>query len=98
MSGQLQISMDNPGTGPSTQHIILSGKYGSSTVENAPGLAMHIGNMNWGTLKFMSDGSWRFYNSACSGYMPVYCSKTVVSNYGSSLPSSGATGEVFYKI
>ena len=28
---------------------------------------------------------------------PLYCSKTVVTNYGGTLPSSGVTGEVFYK-
>ena len=97
MSGQLSISINSPGTSPSTQHIILNGQNGSSAVANAPGLAMHIGNMNWSTLKFLSDGSWRFYNNGCNGYMPIYCSKTVVTNYGSSLPSSGATGEIFYK-
>lgn len=97
MSGQLSININSPGTSPSTQHIILNGQNGSSAVANAPGLAMHIGNMNWSTLKFLSDGSWRFYNSECNGYMPIYCSKTIVTNYGSSLPSSGATGEIFYK-
>ena len=98
MSGQLSISINSPGTSPSTQHIILNGQNGSTAVANAPGLAMHIGNQNWSTLKFLYDGSWRFYNASCNGYMPIYCSKTVVSNYGSTLPSSGATGEVFYKI
>lgn len=97
MSGQLSISINSSGTSPSTQHIILNGQNGSTAVANAPGLAMHIGNKNWSTLKFLYDGSWRFYNSDCSGYMPIYCSKTVITNYGSSLPSSGATGEVFYK-
>ena len=98
MSGQLSISINSSGTSPSTQHIILNGQNGSTAVANAPGLAMHIGNQNWSTLKFLSDGSWRFYNAGCNGYMPIYCSKTVISNYGSKLPSSGATGEVFFKI
>lgn len=98
MSGQLSISINSSGTSPSTQHIILNGQNGSTAVANAPGLAMHIGNKNWSTLKFLYDGSWRFYDASCSAYMPIYCSKTVVSNYGSTLPSSGATGEVFFKI
>ena len=98
MSGQLSISINSSGTSPSTQHIILNGQNGSTAVANAPGLAMHIGNKSWSTLKFLSDGSWRFYNDRCNGYMPIYCSKTVISNYGSTLPSSGATGEVFFKI
>lgn len=98
MSGQLSISINSPGTNPGTQHIILNGQNGSTAVANAPGLAMHIGNQNWSTLKFLYDGSWRFYNNACTAYMPIYCSKTVISNYGSTLPSSGATGEVFFKI
>lgn len=98
MSGQLSISINSSGTSPSTQHIILNGQNGSTAVANAPGLAMHIGNQSWSTLKFLYDGSWRFYNASCSAYMPIYCSKTVVSNYGSTLPSSGATGEVFFKI
>ena len=98
MSGQLSISIGNSGTSPSTQHIILNGQNGSTAVANAPGLAMHIGSKNWSILKFLYDGSWRFYNNGCSGYMPIYCSKTVISNYGSKLPSSGAKGEVFIKI
>lgn len=98
MSGQLSISINSSGTSPSTQHIILNGKNDSTAVANAPGLAMHIGNKNWSTLKFLSDGSWRFYNDRCNGYVPIYCSKTVISNYGSTLPSSGAKGEVFFKI
>ena len=98
MSGQLSISINSPGTSPGTQHIILNGQNGSTAVANAPGLAMHIGNQNWSTLKFLADGSWRFYNNACTAYMPIYCSKTVISNYGSTLPSSGATGEIFFKI
>ena len=98
MTGQLSISMDTTGTNPGGQNIILNGKPDSTSVSNAPGLAMHIANRNYSSLKYLYDGSWRFYNSTCDGYVPIFCSKTIISNYGGALPSSGDVGEVFYKL
>lgn len=45
------------------------------TTANAPGIGFHIPNMTWGSLKFCSDGSFRFYDSSCSAFMPLYASK-----------------------
>ena len=76
MSGNLSFSAPTGGsTTPTNQRISINGVNNDSSVANAPGIGFHIGGLNWGTLKFQSDGSFRFYNNGCTGYMPVYGSK-----------------------
>lgn len=59
---------------PNQQDIVINGIAESTTIGSAPGIGFYIGNKNWGSLKFLSDGSFRFYNASANGYMPVYAS------------------------
>lgn len=74
LSGQLTITSTVNTTSPAGQSIILNGVNNSESTALAPGIGFHIGNKNWGSLKFLYDGSFRFYNSECNGYQPVYAS------------------------
>lgn len=77
LSGFNRISLtttDNT-TGPTGQSIVLNGVDNNTTVEKAPGIGFHIGGKDWGSLKFLSDGTFRFYNSTCSGYKDIYANK-----------------------
>ena len=72
-SGQIWITDGTSGTHPINQSLVLhSSKY--TDINQAPGISGYIEGKNWSTLKFMPDGSWRFYDSACSSYYPVYAS------------------------
>ena len=72
-SGQIWITDGTSGTHPMNQSLVLhSSKY--TDINQAPGISGYIEGKNWSTLKFMPDGSWRFYDSACSSYYPVYAS------------------------
>lgn len=74
VSGRVTFSAQDNTTNPAGQTIFLDGVSGSTDIAKAPGIGFHIGQINWGSLKFISDGSFRFYNSGCNGYMPVYAS------------------------
>ena len=75
ISGNVSFSAAASGTSPTAQRITINGVNNDSSVANAPGIGFHIGGLHWGSLKFQSDGSFRFYNSECTGYLPVYGSK-----------------------
>lgn len=75
ISGNVSFSAATSGTSPTAQRISINGVNNDSTVANAPGIGFHIGGLNWGSLKFQSDGSFRFYNDTCTGYKPIYGDK-----------------------
>lgn len=75
MSGQLNMSLSGYGVSPDAQAIFINGVANDASVANAPGIGFHIGGLNWGNLKFQSDGSFRFYNNECTSYRPIYGSE-----------------------
>lgn len=76
---------------PNQQDIIINGIAESTTVGSAPGIGFHIGNKNWGSLKFLSDGSFRFYNASANGYNPVYASNFYGALKGNADTATNAT-------
>lgn len=75
MTGNLSFQRTNTDRiQPNQQDILINGVPESTTIGSAPGIGFHIGNKNWGSLKFLSDGSFRFYNASANGYMSVYAS------------------------
>lgn len=59
---------------PEQQDIFINGTPSSTDIEQAPGIGFHIQNVNYASLKFVADGSFRFYDPNLSGYRPVYAS------------------------
>ena len=75
ISGELSITKNDNDVTPVTQNIVLTSDIGERTdAALFPGIGFHIPMKNWASLKFFLDGSFRFYDSSCSGYMPVYAS------------------------
>lgn len=93
MSGfnRLSFNSTNNTTSPTGQSIVLNGVDNSTDTGLAPGIGFHIGNKSWGSLKFLSDGTFRFYNNACSGYMSVYASTFHGSLSGNATSATKAT-------
>ena len=75
ITGNVTFSSNTSTTSPVEQRIVINGISNDSTIANAPGIGFHIPNITWGSLKFCSDGSFRFYDNSCSAFMPVYASK-----------------------
>ena len=71
---RLEFSTSNNTFSPTAQSIVLNGVNGSDDNAKAPGIGFHIGNKNWASLKFLPDGTFRFYNNGGTGYQPVYAS------------------------
>ena len=67
---RIEISSSDNTVSPVKQNLVLNGVNGNTTTALAPGIGFHIGNVNWGSLKF-DNGTFKFFNSDCSGYMPV---------------------------
>lgn len=76
---------------PNQQDIIINGIAESTAVGSAPGIGFHIGNKNWGSLKFLSDGSFRFYNGKADGYNSVYASNFYGALKGNADTATNAT-------
>lgn len=77
LSGFHQISFSESSTNkytfsPTNQAIVINGISESTTIAEAPGIGFHIGSKSWGSLKFVHDGSFRFYNNDGSAYMTIY--------------------------
>lgn len=73
MSGRLTLNVYNNGTAPSQQSLVINGVE-TTDVGLFPGISMHIPNKTYSSLKLHADGSWRFYDYTCNGYVPVYAS------------------------
>ncbi len=58
---------------PTSQDIVVNAPSTDET-KKSPGIGFHIANKNFATLKYLSDGSFRFYNSNLGSYVPVYAS------------------------
>ena len=71
---RLTFSTSDNTFSPAAQSIVLNGVGGSADNAKAPGIGFHIGNKNWASLKFLPDGTFRFYNNDGTGYQPVYAS------------------------
>ena len=69
---RISFTTTDNGTSPTAQSIVLNGVNDDTSTAKAPGIGFHIGNKSWGSLKFLSDGTFRFYNASCDGYMSVY--------------------------
>ena len=74
ISGNLTFSAATSGTTPQNQRISINGVAGSNAVADAPGIGFHTGNVGWATMKCVGS-SFYFYDSSCSGYVPIYGSK-----------------------
>ena len=74
ISGNVSFSAAASGTSPTAQRITINGVSGDSSVANAPGIGFHTGNVGWASIKCVGS-SFYFYNSNCSGYVPIYGSK-----------------------
>ena len=74
ISGNVSFSAAASGTSPTAQRITINGVSGDSSVANAPGIGFHTGNIGWASIKCVGS-SFYFYNSDCSGYVPIYGSK-----------------------
>lgn len=74
ISGNVSFSAAASGTSPLAQRISINGVSGDTSVANAPGIGFHTGNVGWGSIKCVGS-SFYFYNSDCSGYVPIYGSK-----------------------
>jgi hypothetical protein len=83
--GRITSSTINNTVSPMRQNIVLNGKGESTDVATAPGIGFHIGNVGWGSLKFIASG-FAFYNPDCSGYHTIYTGRV----YSNSLFSSTA--------
>lgn len=73
MSGRLTLNVSDNGVTPAKQSLVING-IETTDVALCPGISMHIPNKAYASLKYIHDGSWRFYNSSCTGYVPVIAS------------------------
>lgn len=74
VTGLTRFDKYDNGTSPGSQNIFLANLSGENSVARNPGIGFYIPNVNWGSLKFLGDGSFRFYNPDCNNYYPVYAS------------------------
>ena len=98
---RLTFSTSNNTFSPTTQSIVLNGVNNSDDSAKAPGIGFHIGNKNWASLKFLPDGTFRFYNNGGTGYQPVYASTFYGNLSGNATTAtnvawSGVTGKPSY--
>ena len=74
ISGNLTFQAATSGTSPQNQRITINGVANSTAVADAPGIGFHTGSVGWATIKCVKS-SFYFYDSSCSGYVPIYGSQ-----------------------
>lgn len=85
------IQTTNNSISPTNQTLVLNGVNNSDSTALAPGIGFHIGQKGWASLKFLSDGSFRFYNNNGTGYQPVYASTFYGNLSGNAATATKAT-------
>lgn len=74
LTGALNISRGSVDkVSPTSQDIVINVPSTDET-KKSPGIGFHVAGKNYATLKYLSDGSFRFYNSTLASYVPVYAS------------------------
>ena len=84
---------------PTSQDIVINVSATDET-KKSPGIGFHIATKNYATLKYLSDGSFRFYNSTLESYVPVYASfyGTLSGNASSATNATNATNANYLNI
>ena len=85
---------------PTSQDIVINVSATDET-KKSPGIGFHIATKNYATLKYLSDGSFRFYNSTLESYVPVYASTfygTLSGNASSATNATNATNANYLNI
>lgn len=74
LSGALTIHNGNADkVSPISQDIVINAP-NTDDIKREPGIGFHIADMNYATLKYVHDNSFRFYNYNLSEYVSVYAS------------------------